>query len=163
MLNDRVVSDSTLTSRISAARRAIGDDGETQTYLRTIQRRGFRFVAVVQERSPAETASNQDAALMKGDLERPQTAPGAIVAADEKPSVAVVPFTNLSGDPAQEYFAYGIAEDLIAGLSRVRWLRVIARSSSFSYRGTTADPKRVSHDLGVRYVVNGSVRRIDTR
>jgi hypothetical protein len=107
----RIVSESTLTSRISAARRTIGDDGETQTYLRTIPRRGFRFVGAVQERSSAETASNQDASQMKNDGERLQPAPGAILTAAEKPSVAVLPFTNLSSDPNTEYFADGIAED----------------------------------------------------
>jgi adenylate cyclase len=108
--------------------------------------------------SPA-SATPRTCALVWGWLR----APGAIPAAAEKPSVAVLPFTNLSGDPAQEYFADGIAEELIAGLSRVRWLRVIARSSSFTYRGTATDPKRVAHDLGVRYIVNGSVRRIGDR
>jgi TolB-like protein len=152
----RIVSEATLTSRIGAARRAIGDTGKRQNYLRTIARRGFRFAGEVGERSPAGSEITPQAA---GGDEVPagQTTIGLPRA--ERPSIAVMPFTNLSGDAAQEYFADGIAEDLIAGLSRVRWLRVVARSSSFSYKGKLADPKDVSRDLGVWYVVDGSVRR----
>ncbi len=81
----------------------------------------------------------------------------------EKPSVAVLPLANLSGDATQEYFADGVTEDLIAGLSRVRWVRVISRSSSFSYKGKQTDPKQVAGDLGVRYIVGGSIRRAGKR
>jgi TolB-like protein len=140
----RIVSEATLTSRISAARRVIGDTGGGQRYLRTVARRGFRFAADVLERHPVELSAGQNA----------MSSPRA-----ERPSIAVMPFTNLSEDAAQEYFADGVAEDLIAGLSRVRWLRVIARSSSFTYRGKPIDPKQVARDLGVWYVVDGSVRR----
>ena len=140
----RIVSEATLTSRISAARRVIGDTGRRQNYLRTVARRGFRFAGEVLERNPVEPPAGQNAMPSQRA---------------ERPSIAVMPFTNLSGDAAQEYFADGVAEDLIAGLSRVRWLRVIARSSSFSYKGKPADPKQVSRDLGVWYVVDGSVRR----
>jgi TolB-like protein/Tfp pilus assembly protein PilF len=157
--NDRSVSEATLTSRISAARRAIGDDGQAQIYLRTVPRRGFRFVGTVQELGLIE---------MRGAAspDRASQPLGAMVGAHaeaEKPSIAVLPFTNLSGDVTQEYFADGIAADLIAGLSRVRWLRVIARSSSFSYKGKPTDPRQVGHDLGVRYIVDGSVRRASDR
>ena len=85
-------------------------------------------------------------------------APPALVLPD-KPSIAVLPFDNLSGDPEQEYFADGIAEDLITALSRFRWLFVIARNSSFSYKGTSPDVRRVGTELGVRYVLEGSVRK----
>jgi TolB-like protein len=81
----------------------------------------------------------------------------------DKPSIAVLPFDNMSGDPEQEYFADGIAEDLITALSRFPWLFVIARNSSFTYKGRSVDVKQVGRDLGVRYVVEGSVRRSDTR
>jgi TolB-like protein/Flp pilus assembly protein TadD len=77
----------------------------------------------------------------------------------DKPSIAVLPFENLSGDPDQEYFADGVAEDIIAGISRVRWLFVIARHSSFTYKGEKVDVKRVGQELGVRYVLDGSVRK----
>lgn len=77
----------------------------------------------------------------------------------EKPSIAVLPFSNMSGDPEQEYFADGISEDIITGLSKLRWFFVIARNSSFGYKGKAVDVKRVARDLGVRYVLEGSVRK----
>jgi adenylate cyclase len=79
--------------------------------------------------------------------------------ASSRPSIAVLPFTNMSGDPEQEYFADGISEDIITGLSRLRWFFVIARNSSFTYKGKAIDVKRVVRELGVRYVLEGSVRR----
>jgi TolB-like protein/Tfp pilus assembly protein PilF len=77
----------------------------------------------------------------------------------DKPSIAVLPFANLSGDPEQEYFADGIVEDIITALSRVKWFFVIARNSSFTYKGKTVDIKQVARELGVRYVLEGSVRK----
>jgi TolB-like protein/Flp pilus assembly protein TadD len=79
--------------------------------------------------------------------------------ASEKPSIAVLPFANMSGDPEQEYFADGISEDILTGLSRLRWFFVIARNSSFTYKGKAVDVKRVARELGVRYVLEGSVRK----
>ncbi|HEY1299313.1 MAG TPA: adenylate/guanylate cyclase domain-containing protein [Stellaceae bacterium] len=81
------------------------------------------------------------------------------IALPDKPSIAVLPFANLSGDPEQEYFADGMVEDIITALSRIRWLFVIARNSSFTYKGRAIDIKRVGRELGVRYVLEGSVRR----
>ena len=86
-------------------------------------------------------------------------APGAALQLPDKPSIAVLPFLNMSGDPEQEYFADGIVEDILTGLSRLRWLFVIARNSSFSYKGRNVDVRQVGRDLGVRYVLEGSVRR----
>ena len=80
-----------------------------------------------------------------------------------KPSIAVLPFQNMSGDPEQEYFADGMVEDIITELSRCRWLFVIARNSSFAYKGRAVDVKRVGRELGVRYVLEGSVRRAGSR
>ena len=77
----------------------------------------------------------------------------------DKPSIAVLPFQNMSGDPEQEYFADGMVEDIITGLSRIRWLFVIARNSSFAYKGKSPDVRQVGRDLGVRYVLEGSVRK----
>jgi len=81
----------------------------------------------------------------------------------EKPSIAVLPFQNLSGDPEQEYFADGMVEDIITGLSRTRWLFVIARNSSFTYKGKAVDVKQVGRELGVRYLLEGSVRKSANR
>ena len=91
-----------------------------------------------------------------------EAAPSALDLPD-KPSIAVLPFDNMSGDPEQEYFADGIAEDIITGLSRMRWLFVIARNSSFTYKGRAVDIKAVSRELGVRYVLEGSVRKSGNR
>jgi TolB-like protein len=81
----------------------------------------------------------------------------------DKPSIAVLPFTNMSGDPEQQYFIDGVTEDIITELSRFRQLFVIARNSSFQYRGKDVDIKRLGRELGVRYVVEGSIRKADTR
>jgi TolB-like protein len=81
----------------------------------------------------------------------------------DKPSIAVLPFTNLSADPEQDYFADGMVDDIITGLSRIKWIFVIARNSSFAYRGKTMDVKQIGRELGVRYVLEGSVRRSASR
>src|SRR5262249_17072553 len=81
----------------------------------------------------------------------------------DKPSIAVLPFTNMSGDPEQDYFADGMVEEIITALSRIRWLFVIARNSTFTYKGRAVDVKQVGRDLGVRYVLEGSVRKAGSR
>ena len=151
----RAVSDAALNSRINAARKAIGDSGAKQAILRTVQRRGFLFAAEVRTgASGAATASRRDAQAedMLGGLALP-----------DKPSIAVMPFENLSGDPAQDYFADGMVEDIITGLSRIKWLFVIARNSTFAYKGQPVDVKQIGRELGVRYVLEGSVRKADER
>ena len=135
----RVVAESALTTRINAARRAIGDSGEAQRLIRTSPRKGFRFVGEVTELPPAESAL-------------PLTPP-------DRPSIAVLPFHNMSGDPEQEYFSDGLAEDIITALSRFKSLFVIARNSSFSYSGRAVDIRQIGRELGVRYVLEGSVRK----
>jgi TolB-like protein/class 3 adenylate cyclase len=89
----------------------------------------------------------------------PPAAPTAALPLPDKPSIAVLPFTNMSGDPEQDYFADGMVEEIITALSRIRWLFVIARNSSFTYKGQAVDVKQVGRDLGVRYVLEGSVRK----
>ncbi|HLZ66183.1 MAG TPA: adenylate/guanylate cyclase domain-containing protein [Aliidongia sp.] len=91
----------------------------------------------------------------------PQRSPGP--ALPDRPSIAVLPFENLSGDPEQEYFTDGIVEDVIIALSRMRWLFVIARNSSFTYKGRAVDAKQIGHELGVRYLLEGSVRKAAKR
>jgi adenylate cyclase len=81
----------------------------------------------------------------------------------DKPSLAVLPFQNMSGDPEQEYFTDGMVEEIITALSRIRWLFVIARNSSFTYKGKGVDVKQVARELGVRYVLEGSVRKAGSR
>lgn len=153
----RIVSESTLTSHINAARKAIGDRGEQQDLIRTFSRKGYRFVGEVAERQRSA------AMLSPAAIESEETTRISALALPNKPSIAVLPFQNLSGDPEQEYFADGTVEDIIAALSRMRWLFVIARNSSFTYKGRSVDIKQVSRDLGVRYVLEGSARKASNR
>jgi len=103
--------------------------------------------------------------VLLGGGQRPATplASAPALTLPDKPSIAVLPFTNLSGDPEQDYFADGIVEDIITALSRVHWLFVIARNSSFTYKGKAVDVKQVGRELGVRYVLEGSVRKASNR
>jgi TolB-like protein len=152
----RIVSESTLPSHINAVRKAIADTGKEQRLIRTVARRGMRFVGKVRE---DELSASASATEPNAAIEQPGTTP----ALPDSPSLAVLPFRNLSGDAEQDYFADGIVEDIITALSHIRWLFVIARNSSFTYRGKTVDEKQVGHELGVRYVVQGSVRRSEKR
>jgi len=94
---------------------------------------------------------------------RQPISPPAALPLPDKPSIAVLPFANMSGDPEQEYFADGMVEEIITALSRIRWLFVIARNSTFTYKGQVVDVKRVGRELGVRYVLEGSVRKAGNR
>ncbi len=154
----RIVSESTLTSCINSVRTAIGDTGEEKNLIRTIARKGFRFVGEINERS----AAVDEAPLPQARGEQAVRVAPALPLPD-KPSIAVLPFQNLSGDPEQEYFADGIVDDIITALSRMRWLFVIARNSSFTYKGRAVDVKQVGRELGVRYVLEGSVRKAASR
>jgi TolB-like protein len=154
----RIVSESTLTSHINAARKAIGDSGQEQRLIRTIARKGFRFVGDVREGQPSVGFSSQ-----KAELARSDEASSYALALPDRPSIAALPFLNLSGDPEQEYFADGVVEDIISALSRIRWLFVVARNSSFTYKGRAVDVKQVGRELGVRYVLEGSVRKAADR
>jgi len=115
------VEDSNLTVQIAAVRRVFAEEPGGDRWLETLPRRGYRYVGpiAVKEQENQGAASNEQPALAPPD----------------KPSLAVMPFTNMSGDPDQEYFADGIVEDIITGLSRIKWLFVIARNSSFIYKG----------------------------
>jgi TolB-like protein len=147
----RIVSDSTLTSRINAARRAVGDNGTRQAVIRTVPRKGLRFVAGVrQESDEAENPAAPDAAMH----------PPAIT---DRPSIAILPFENLSEDRALELILNGLAEDIIALLARVPGFFVIARASSFAYLRHSSELRRVGTELGVRYVVTGSARSSEDR
>jgi TolB-like protein len=150
----RIVTESTLTSRINAVRKAIGDDGTAQRLIRTIPRKGLRFVGQVRQ-APVAAAAPASAP--------PPVAPRSEPSHRDPPAIAVLPFTNMSGDPEQEYFSDGISEDIITALSKLRWFFVIARNSSFMYKGKSVDLRQVADDLGVRYVLEGSVRKVGDR
>ena len=170
----RIVSDSTLTTRINAARKAVGDSGGQQALIKTYARKGIRFVGDVLPDDPNAGRS--------GLSEQPRGMPGPPVAQETtdtssaaaatsppilhwggKPSVVVLPFNNLSGDPDQEYFSDGITEDIITALSKYRSLVVIARNSSFAFKGAGADMRRIGLTLGAEYLLEGSVRKIGQR
>ena len=165
----RVVSDAALNSRISAARRAVGDDGSAQKLIRTIHKRGFRFVGEVQEdaaagsAAAAPTPSLQEAAPEDAPTLAPAAEPAEPLPLPSKPSIAVLPFQNMSGDPEQDYFADGLTEDIITGLSQQQWFFVIARNSSFTFKGGGVDVRQIASQLGVRYILEGSVRKSASR
>ncbi|MGC2316448.1 MAG: winged helix-turn-helix domain-containing tetratricopeptide repeat protein [Bradyrhizobium sp.] len=152
----RSVSDSTLTSRINSARMAIGDSGRNQKLIRTIPRKGLRFVGIVNQPSNGPQPVDPPAEEI-----RPE--PRLALPLPDRPAIAVLPFNNMSGEQEQEYFSDGISEDLITGLSKLRWFFVIARNSTFTYKGKAVHLKQVAEELGVGYVVEGSVRKSGDR
>jgi TolB-like protein len=138
------VEDSNLTVQIAALRRVFEQVPEGGDWIETLPRRGYRYIgpAVATGKAPTNSIGQ-----------------GAPLRLPDKPSVAVLPFSNLSGDLKQEYFADGMVEDIIAGLSRIKWLFVIARNSSFTYKGAPVEVRRVGRELGVRYLLQGSIRK----
>ncbi|MCI0540910.1 MAG: winged helix-turn-helix domain-containing protein, partial [Verrucomicrobiales bacterium] len=148
--NGRIVSDAALSSRIRSARQAIGDDGRNQRLIRTVHSNGFRFLGTVT--SIAEAASTSAP---------PSTA--ATPSIMQRPTIAVLPFANLSGDAAQEYFSDAVTADIIATLSRHRWLSVLARNTAFGFKGRAVDVRQLASELGVSYVVEGTVQREGNR
>jgi TolB-like protein len=135
----QAVEESNLTVQIAALRRAFGTASGGDGWIETMPRRGYRFVGPV---VAAEAAS---------------------LALPDKPSLVVLPFQNMSGDPEQEYFADGMVEEITIAIARLPWLFVIARNSAFTYKGKAVDVKQVAQELGVRYVLEGSVRRAANR
>src|SRR5262249_21752486 len=133
-----VVEEHNIQVHISALRKALAEDGDGGSWIVTVSGRGYRLLG-----APEPPAAGEPSA--------------------EQPSPAVLPFNNLSGDPEQEYFADGMVEEIITALSRIHWLFVIARNSTFAYKGQNVDVKRVGHELGVRYVLEGSVRKSANR
>jgi TolB-like protein len=140
------VEDANLTMQIATLRRALDLDRTQRSRIQTIPGRGYRFVAPVTETDGPVGHSTDSGQLLP-----------------DKPSIAVLPFANISGDAEQEYFADGMVEEIITALSRVRWLFVIARNSSFTYKGSNVDVKQIGRDLGVRYLLEGSVRKAAAR
>ena len=148
--NGRIVSESALTTRINAARSAIGDSGQEQRLIKTFLRKGIRFVGTVREQSDTVGA---------GTIEQPTPA----IAAADRPSIAVLPFSSLSSEPEQVYFAIGITSDIITALSQYRWFDVLALNLVFPRTTGVTEVKNVAGELGVRYLVEGSVRKAGPR
>ncbi len=141
------VEESNLTVQIAALRKALGTAEDGADWIATVQRVGYHLRL-------ASVALHADAPF---EPSAPDTGQA------ERPSIAVMPFLNLSSDPEQDYFSDGIVEEIIIALSQMRWLFVIARNSSFAYKGRAIDVKQVGRELGVRYLLEGTVRRADNR
>jgi TolB-like protein/cytochrome c-type biogenesis protein CcmH/NrfG len=152
----RIVSEGALAARINAARKAVGDSGEEQKLIRTFPRIGFRFVGDVRVQSGPDLAAAQ---LKNGGAYELRPA----LSLPDRPAIAVLPFANMSGELEQEYFSDGISEDIITALSKLRWFFVIARNSSFAYKGKSVPMKQIAGELGVLYLVEGSVRKCADR
>ena len=151
-----VVTDDSLTQVVKEIRRALGDN--EQRMLRTVPRRGFLFAAEVSRIDDQATL-----VVFPPALDRPGEAGAAAPSSASRPMLVVLPFANMTGDPEQEYFADGITEDVTTALSTLRWFAVIARNSAFTYKGRAMDVRQVGRELGVGYVLEGSVRRSGNR
>ncbi|XIA67909.1 winged helix-turn-helix domain-containing protein [Bradyrhizobium sp. TZ2] len=152
--NGRIVSDAALTTRLNAARAAICDGGDKQRLIKTLPRKGFRFIGAVQEGQTPATAPGSGAQT-DDTAQRPFSPP--------RLSIVVLPFANLGGDPEQDYFADGVTESLTTDLSRIRGSFVIGRHTAFSYKSKTVDLKQIGRELNVRYILEGSVQRAGNR
>ncbi|ACA17226.1 transcriptional regulator domain protein [Methylobacterium sp. 4-46] len=139
---DLAVEDSNLTVQIAALRRALAGSEDGARWIETLPRRGYRYV---------------------GPVGAAPSMPPVMPRFPDRPSVAVLPLRNLSGDPAEDYFGDGMAEDITAGLSRIKWLFVTARSSGAVYRGREIDPCEAGRALGARYLLLGSLRKETAR
>ena len=148
-----VVEENNLAVQIAALRRVFGEVPGGENWIETLPRRGYRFVGAVVIAQPAIDAVS----LV------PKPAGSLDLALPNQPSIAVLPFQNMTSDPEQDYFADGMVEDITTALSRFRSLFVIARNSSFTYKGRSVDVKLVGRELGVRYVLEGSVRKAGSR
>src|SRR6201994_2423484 len=139
----RIVEEGNLHVHVSALRKSLDEHGGGHSLVVTVPGRGYRL---------ADANGVRSAPLAEGSLPSQLPLP-------DKPSIAVLPFANMSGDQEQEYFADGMVEEIITALSRIRWLFVIARNSSFTYKDQSVDVTQVGRELGVRYVLEGSVRK----
>ena len=155
----RIISDLTIASRLNAARKAIGDSGDEQRLIHTFPRRGIRFIGEVRTQPMGDQSSHAAAPSLAERKARTSLA----ISSSDGPTIAVLPFVNMSDEPEQEHFADGISEDIITALCKLRWFFVIARNSSFIYKGKSVPLKQVAEELGAGYVVEGSVRKIGDR
>jgi TolB-like protein len=147
----RIVTDSALASRVKSARRALGDDGRAQRYIRTVHGQGLRFVADARQRDVRPPS------LTGTDAKEQDSGPGPAVQSTSRPSIAVLPFQSVGDTGAWGTIAEGLPHELITELARLRWLFVVSRNSSFRLGGADRDPSEVGRLLGVRYCLSGTV------
>jgi adenylate cyclase len=143
-------------------RKTLDDDAKTPQFIETVHRRGFRFIGKVVRRREEESQKAK-VGKQKSKREEFSSVPSSQFALPNKPSLIVLPFINMSNDPEQEYFSDGITEDITTDLSRIGSLFVISRNSAFTYKGKTATAQDVSREMGVRYILEGSVRKAGGR
>ena len=148
------VTDDSITQVIKEIRGALGD--REQRLLRTVPRRGFLFAAEVWR-------ADDPASLVVFPAREPIPSTVAALSSASRPMLVVLPFANITGDPGQDYFADGISEDLMTALSYLRWFSVIARNSAFTFKGRVVDVREVGRQLGVGYVLEGSIRKSGER
>lgn len=148
----QIVSDTSLSNQVKMARRAIGDDGKSQRLIKTVHGRGYQFVGKIQQQPADKRLGNKSHLQIARERH-----------ADTRPSIAVLPFTNLNGDPAYEYISDGITEDIMIGLCRFQNLLVIARGSVYLFKNQAIDPVEVAGKLGAEYLLEGSVRIFGNR
>ncbi|WP_425046106.1 winged helix-turn-helix domain-containing protein [Primorskyibacter sp. S87] len=158
--NNRVVSDSALSSQVKAARKAVGDSGSAQSVIATVHGRGFRFVAPLTDRVGSLSERVED---LPDPASRLDPLPPAIPALESRPSVAVLPFANMNRDKSEDYLADGITEDITIALARNRWLTVVARNPAFAFRNSTESLREIGRQLQAQYLVTGSVRKAGNR
>ena len=164
--NGRIVSEAALSSRINAARKAVGDDGDRQAVIKTVHKRGFRFVGSVREISNEAghaTAASPEGPASASVLTLPARPAATAGAHGGKPSVVVLPFSNRSPEPDTDYFSYGLTEDIIRLLARNRWLEVLSRHSAAAFKDRDVPAQDIGTALGVRYLVLGSVTKRQER
>jgi TolB-like protein/DNA-binding winged helix-turn-helix (wHTH) protein/Tfp pilus assembly protein PilF len=155
-----VVEENNLQVQVSALRKALGEDAPR--LIATIPGRGYRFTGMVQ--APGPPAPAVAPAVAPAAALPPSGGPESVPPPPaSRPMLAVLPFANMTGDPEQEYFADGMTEDLTTALSHLRWFAVIARNSAFTYKGRAVDVRQVGRELGVGYVLEGSVRKAGGR
>ncbi len=167
--NGRAISEAAFSSRINGARRVLGDNGTDQLYIRTLQRRGFRFVGDVEAVGALEGDAIRRAAAsdvparvsISTDVAHLDDVVSDAIKAEAvtRASIAVLPFANVSNDQDNDYFSYGLTEDIIRLLARNRWLSVISRHSTIGFQNRVVDAREVGAQLGVSYVMSGSVRK----
>ncbi|MEM8564363.1 MAG: tetratricopeptide repeat protein, partial [Pseudomonadota bacterium] len=168
----RVVSEAALSSRVKMLRQLLGDDGRKQQYIRTVHKRGFRWASDVQTETPDPSLSidratdlrsknRSDPGVESRSIDGVMKQPEHVQ--DNNPAVVVLPFSNLSSEPGQDYLSDGLTTDITGHLAKHRWIDVVARNTAFGYRDKAVDVSKIGKDLGVSYVVEGSVQRAVNR
>jgi TolB-like protein/DNA-binding response OmpR family regulator len=157
---DAEAYDRSVDMHIARLRRKIEPDPKRPSLIVTVPGAGYKFIAAVREAKPAAGPAPKPPPMTSNPFQSGGLSP---LPMPDRPSIAVLPFQNMSGDPEQDYFADGMVEDIITGLSRIKWLFVIARNSSAVYKGRAVDVRQAGHELGVRYLLEGGVRRSGRR